>query len=410
MRLTFIVLFGLLLLAGCVDPYAPDFRPALDILVIDGTVTNLAEPQIIRLNRSVTDPDKKALNVFPVTKAMVEVVVDSTQVVAAHETVAGSYQLPSDFKGQVGHRYQLRFTLADGKQYASTVQTMPGQPPGIDQITATFNPVSLSTPLTSEGFRAGHDIAIRFTDPANQHNYYRWDWTLYEPQTWCRSCYEGIYAVNVLAVLATPSYPYYFTSTNQLYEDCYFPTRGSPANLALLNRQTDYPCRTQCWEIIYSHTIDVFDDRFTNGSQIVKSGVAHIPYYQQGPCLVNIRQGSLTREAYEYFDQLAQQSQHPGGLADTPPTASVGNVRNRVSPQEAIVGYFTASAISVKSYFIDRNDAQGKPSGLFRALNGRDPFPEQIPNPILDGPVRPPTAVCGPLDQRTPFKPAGWRD
>lgn len=48
------LLSGLLL--SCVDPEDLNLPGKVDIIVVDGTVTNLAEPQTIRLNRSKADP------------------------------------------------------------------------------------------------------------------------------------------------------------------------------------------------------------------------------------------------------------------------------------------------------------------------------------------------------------------
>ena len=95
---------------------------------------------------------------------------------------------------------------------------------------------------------------------------------------------------------------------------------------------------------------------------------------------------------------------------------------------ETVVGYFTTSAVSSFRYWLDRKDATGLPMGatdpkgpsglpgaeLFFALNLRQPIPEPtFPPPnvlIYGGPSRPPTAVCVSSDNRTPYKPEGWRD
>src|SRR5919199_1175052 len=91
------------LLAGfvplaCVDPEDIILKGTVDVIVVDGTITNLAEPQVIRLNRSRADPLTGRFGVLPITKANVEVVVDSVEVITCHETIDGSYQLPSDFR------------------------------------------------------------------------------------------------------------------------------------------------------------------------------------------------------------------------------------------------------------------------------------------------------------------------
>ncbi|GAB3643122.1 DUF4249 domain-containing protein [Spirosoma arcticum] len=395
------------LLLSCVDPFDRTLRGTVNVVVVDGMITNLAEPQIIRLNRSRADSLTGRFGTLPITKAIVEVVVDSGQVVACHETVDGSYQLPSDFKGQVGHAYQLRFTLSDGTRYLSSQQVIAAVPP-ISQISAQFNPTSLSPPLL-QLYAAGHDVFIDTQDPVDEHNYYRWEWKLWEKQNWCRTCVNGVYAVNNVTI----PYNGYYVSGDQPYEDCFKPPY-SPATQALPDFTFDYPCRTQCWEILFSRDINVFDDLYTNGGLIANQSVGHIPFYQESPCLVEIRQLSLSKDAYRYFKLFQNQTQNTGGLADTPPTALAGNVHNQANRQEIVVGYFTASAVATKRIFLDRTDTQGRPPGLFYGLNDRIPIPETISSfigiNIVGGPVRPPTAVCGPIDQRTPIKPEGWRD
>ena len=169
----------------------------------------------------------------------------------------------------------------------------------------------------------------------------------------------------------------------------------------------DYNCRTQCWEILQSSELNLLDDRFSNGGLIRAQRVAQIPLYSKEHCLVEIRQSSLTRKAYNYFKHFSDQTQNTGGLADAPPAALVGNVRNITQPGEPVIGYFTASSVSAVRYWLTRNDAAGFAPGLFQALNGREPIPEVGVQPSR---YRPPLAVCVASDSRTPIKPPGWRD
>jgi len=432
MRIT-LSLIGLVLtflVSACTAPYELPIYSTIDIMVVDGTINNLPELQLIRLNRSKADPLTGRFGTTPITKATVEVVVDSVEVITAHETEDGSYQLPSDFRGQVGRNYQLRFTLADGTHYVSSVEIMQPVPP-ITNATARFNLNSLPVEQQLLGqFRAGHDVFIDFNDPANQRNYYRWEWKLWEKQSWCRSCLQGVYAVNTILPHVYKDGTFY-VSGSDVYEDCFVPInyreQGQPPFIQGLYTY-DYPCRTDCWEILYSSAIDVFDDQFNNGNSIRNRKVAQIPYYDSTACLVEVRQMALTQNAYSYFKRFQEQTQNANGLTDSPPSAAVGNVQNIANRQQRIVGYFTASAIAARRYWIDRTDVQGLPLGqtdpdgpstqkgaeLFFALNQRQPNPEPIyPYPnirIFGGPPRPPTAICVPSNSRTPFKPDGWRE
>lgn len=388
--------------AACVYPIDEVLRSHLNVIVVDATITNLAEAQIIHLGRSKSDSLSGLPGYTPISKAVVEVVVDSTQIIACHETVDGSYQLPSDFKGQIGHAYQLRFTLTDGSHYKSSQQVMLPVV-AISTVRSQFNPVSIS-PSFAGNYTAGHDFFIDFQDPILEHNYYRWDWKLWEKQDWCRSCPQSLYLV-------------WNYDDTQLVEDCGPPSELIPDAPYFVN---DYPCRTQCWEIIYSSSLNIFDDRFVNGQLVTKRNIGQIPYFDPNPCLVEIRQSSLTPDAYSYFKRFAEQTQNTGGLADTPPSAPVGNIQNTLNTSNIVVGYFTASAVATVRYWLDRKDARGSYPGLFQALNGRDPSPEGSPyeghpKPLQFIPVskfytRPPTAVCAPSDTRTPQMPNGWQN
>lgn len=178
-------------------------------------------------------------------KVQVEVVEDSSRVIACHETTDGTYQLPPDFKGQIGHAYQLRITLSDGTHYQSSQQVIPSVA-RIDKIHAYFNLKSLSCPLGGY-YTLGHDVFIKLQDPADQRNYYSWDWVDYEPQYWCRSCYQSFYSAYDVIGHGLGSY----RSGPDLYEDRFYQPYTDPGSI-IYEFTCDYRCRTQCWELVPS--------------------------------------------------------------------------------------------------------------------------------------------------------------
>ena len=442
MPLNRLLVILLLTLQGCVDPDTPELNATVNVIVVDGTLNDLAEPQIVSLNRSQADPKTGRFGSTPLAGLRVELIVDSTQIVAFHETAAGTYQLADGFRGQVGHRYQLQFWLPDGTRYESAAETMQAAPP-IEQLSARFNPRSLP-PILYNGFTAAHDVFLTAKDPAEQHNYYRWDWVLYEKQDWCRTCYQGEYAVyNILPhrYYLDDMNQVYFVSGNQLFEDCFAPLEHAADYQEVLSKLPgklgdftyDYACRTRCWQIIRSSNLVLFDDLYTNGSSLTQQ-VARIPFFTHHAALVELRQVALSQEAYQFYKLVQDQTQNNGGLTDTPPVAPIGNVRNVANSHERVVGYFAAAGVSIKRHWLDRKDASGPSLGtanmpdvsipdeeeLFVALNQRRLSPEPPPPYVANrfppafriwgGPPRVPTAICVPGFDRTPTKPEGWRE
>lgn len=286
------------MLLGCVDPEAILLHQHINVLVVDGTITNRTEPQLVYLNRSKSDPITGRFGTLPLRGVKMDILVDSSRVVVLRETTPGRYQAPDSFRGQVGHGYQLRFTLPDGTTYESSVKVMQAVPV-LANLNERFNAASLPSSRRSYHTQAANDFFVDWQDPADQHNYYRWDWKLWERQDWCRTCSQGFYFRNS---------PY---DGKMLFEDCF--SQNTP--LYFVN---DYPCRTLCWEIIRNTDLNLFDDQFTNGRGVQGRRVAQIPYFQSRGSLVEIRQSSLTQEAYRFYKLFQDQTQNNGGLADTP--------------------------------------------------------------------------------------------
>jgi len=396
-RLFTIGLLIISVLIGCVDPVGSDFKASVNVLLVDAALTDLPEPQLIRLNRSQADPFSGNFGQTPIEQARVTVLVDGKEEVTAREIKSGVYQLPNGFQGKVGSLYKLRLTLAEGGRYESTEEILHAAPP-IQKITDQYNPRSLP-PGQIAGLKAANDLFIETTDPAGVPNYYRWDWVLWERQEFCQTCgRDFVY--------------YERDDAGKLVEGC-LPNRTVP--LPFPRPQfIDYEYRTSCWEILFSAQLNVFADTYTDGRTIAGRRIAQIPFYQYFPALVEVRQSAFSLAAYTYFKRLDEQTQRTGGLTDTPPAAPVGNIRSLDNTKENVVGYFTASGVSSLRYWLTRknvtSELPAEPGSmdfpkLFTYLNTRPAYKEPVAG--LRG--RPPLAVCVPSDTRTPVKPEGWQ-
>jgi hypothetical protein len=171
-----------------------------------------------------------------------------------------------------------------------------------------------------------------------------------------------------------------------------------------LEEDYDYACNQLCWDIFYNSDLNVLNDIYTDGKPIEGRLVAKIPYFQQTGGLVEVTQQSVSQSAFRYLRLLIDQGQNTGTLADTPPAALIGNVKNINDPKESVGGIFMVSSTQTQLFWLDRKDVPSNviPVGfLGRPLNLE---------PSNGDPSRPPLAACVASRNRTPVKPRGWVD
>ncbi|MBD2754231.1 DUF4249 domain-containing protein [Spirosoma validum] len=381
-------------LYACVDTYDAHLQLNSNLMVMNGIITDLAEPQTITISRSRPNADSSATT--PVTKASVNLIVNGTTTIPLSETQSGTYQLPGDFKGQIGNTYQLRFQTSDGITYESSVETMVAVPPisrAYDQLSTKSATLAVDIGDTTV---PASEVYIDYQDPPGQANFYLWRWREYEPQDWCASCLHGRYVVQDVGPVGNGE----------------IKVLGCVNDTAMRSYSLyDYVCRTQCWDILYSTSINVFSDVYTNGKPQFGHKIAFLPIYQRNPALIVIEQLSLSANAYRYYKLFAEQTQNTGTLADSPPAPISGNIKNLANPQENVVGYFSAASVATYRHKITRDNLPfNKFIGLFRGLSHRRPRPESKDERINRGGIfgyTVPSAICIPSRTRTDIPPEG---
>jgi hypothetical protein len=362
---------------SCVEPYNLKFSPNKTVLLIDANITDEAGKQIIKLSES--KPDGNRSNVLPVPKAQVEVLSAAEKVLFVESTEkAGEYISPANFKALPNVSYVLKITLATGEVLESNSQKLlPGSP-----IKKTYQ--ELKTVGSSNNFnvKLSHNIYIDTDDPATPGNYYLWNWVLYEHQEICKTCNAG----------------------QRYYRDPYPGVCVSDLPSFARNNIYDYKCNGNCWEIFYSSNKNIMSDEFVNGKTITGRLVADIPLYQlNSGALIEIKQHAIDYNAYRYFKIIIDQYQNSGGLADTPPSALIGNITSKTNPEKLVAGYFWVSDETKIRHWIDRRNIIStgySPPGIIGKPTNLEPSGNDT--------TRPPLAPCINGFYRTNIKPEGW--
>jgi hypothetical protein len=393
----FLLLIGFA--SSCVDSYNVDIYTVKGYLLVDGTITNLNEPQYVILARTKADTKFKSSDftsdivpseddLIPQTKAGVELVVNGgAEVYRLSEVEPGIYQTPARFVGKIGNTYQLRILTSDNRRYISLPEKILPVP-AIKSVAEQYNERGVLEIGSSSERIPSHDLYIDFDDTPNQRNFYRWRWVGYELLKYCETCVQARY--------------YKYESAIGQTGDCF-----KDYTLAT-NEYADYVCDDRCWGLFPNTDINIFTDVYTDGQAQKGKLVAQVPYYQSNPCMVSIQQLSISANAYRYYKLLKDQSQSVGTLADTPPAPIQSNIVNQEDDREIVLGYFSASAVSEVRQMIDRKDVKNYGADynrLFQIFNNREPQGEGF---NIDR-QKPETAICKLTRNKTPIVPNGWK-
>ncbi len=368
----FVTICVFLGLVACVEPYDFRFDLDLDIMTVDGLVTDQAGGTSVEIktsrSRLGTSFDE------PLRGCQATIKVSNGTVVALTETAPGIYTPPADFAGKIGLSYQLRFQTKENKNYESNPEPMKTAP-AIKNVSQRFEKDGIINGTGTLILGSTTDVLVDFDDPAGERNFYTWRWKLWERQQVCITCVGGrLQNGNCVAIRGASS------TTPPTY---------------------DYECQSDCWEVLYNKEVPLFSDVVSDGRSTLGFRVARIPYYTFSGALLEIEQMSLSQSAFQYYQILKDQSESTGTLTDAPPSPIVGNMSNLSDANEKVIGYFTASAIKKVRVWLPRAPEAGIKRTL---LLGRETNFEVLPPP-----ASPPKFPCVQSRNRTPIKPAGWR-
>ncbi len=342
----FLLILLFLSVGSCVTPFDTGVTQNTPQLIVDGLITDQAGPYTVKLTYSAAYSNgSEGINLL-VSGARVSITDDLGGSHELREAQLGTYRTDAAaIRGTVGRSYQLHIQTADSEAYESKPELLKNVSP-IDSIYWEY----------TEGSSAkenGFHVYLDTKDLPTTGDFYRWRWTHYETPYFCdeRS--------------TSPSTTVY-----------------------------GYSCCVQCWDITRCYgCVTIASDVNVNGNRIIKQPILVAPFDRIDKYYAEIEQLSLTREAYQFWKAAKEQSSSSGGPFDTPPAPVPGNITNLTHPENGALGFFGASGLVVKPYWIDRTKTIG-------SLVSK-PIP-----PVPPG--LPPCAPCLESNIRTPVKPRFW--
>ena len=312
---THLILIVFLLLSGCIEEYYPDDEVLkVGTLVVQAHLNNKPGEQTLVISRSST-------LVYPEFDALsgchVEVLNKDGDSREFKEELPGFYVFNHEDNFFRNHEeYRLIFVTPAGKQYESEYEKL-HPAPEVNSIYYLQENHSTSDP---DEIEEGVQVYMDFEIDKESGRYLRWQVT---------ETYE----------IHNPDYKAKIFDVDR--------------RLKLLPDSSSW--RT-CWITLEVPEIFTLDLEHVDGETYRKMP---LNYVNTETRRLNIRysilveQMALSQSAFQYWNELAKNSQSGGALFDSQPAISPGNICNVDDENELVLGFFSVSGVTERRIFVE---------------------------------------------------------
>lgn len=302
-RILFVTL-ALSALFSCKEKFEPKLpSPGAGYLVIEGNLNPGQGSTIISLSR--TYPLDAGSTPKMENNALVTVEGSDGSVQTLPMTTFGTY-MASQLQMSANNTYKLHIKTTDGKDYLS------------DGVTPSNTP-----PIDSIGWkRDGNGVSfyVNAKGTAGDSRYYRWEYD----ETWeIRSFFYSLYKFEGTGV-----------RERRIPEESVF----------------------NCWKYNNSGSIILGSSAALSSNVIHEKPLFRIPAADEKLAVrysVLLRQYSLNKEAYEFYELMKKNTELLGSIFDVQPSELRGNIHCINDDQAIAIGYITASTVNEKRIFVD---------------------------------------------------------
>ncbi len=301
-------------LVSCEDRYWPELDENYqNLLVVDGMITSADPPYTVKLSSSssVNNP-----HIYPLSGYQVKILDNHGNIEYLTETKNGEYMTaPNGIHGIIGRKYKIVLTSPEGNQYESAFEEM--------QMSTEIESVYTELKYTGDGNSVfditGLQFKINTKLAQGDTNYYLWR------------------LISTYKYKADFKIRYIFDGT--------------------LRPFTNYDSLRTCWktdtiwEVFTYNTEDLSEPIITDFPLhfvTTKTKELSIRYS------LLVKQYSLSKEAYNFWNTVKEQSSELGGLYSQQPFQIRGNLKSINKPDESVLGYFIVAGLAQKRIFVDK--------------------------------------------------------
>jgi hypothetical protein len=303
----FVLLMGFAF-AACKKSYNPRIigNPN-SYLVVEGVINSGNDSTIVKLSKTVkiTDNVKTAV----VDNCTVSVEAEGGNGIALKPEGNGTYTSPA-LGLDVTKKYRLHITTNDNKEYASD-----------------YVEVKKTQPIDSVGFVIKNNnvqIYANTHDATSNTRYYRWSYD----ETWrFHSKYQSSFIVDQVNKVVVP---------RPSSESSYFCFAGDKSSTIVIGSSAKLS-----QDVIFQQPITTI----ASTSEKVELRYS-----------ILLKQYALTKEAYQFWENLKKNTEQLGSIFDAQPSQLTGNIHNIKDTSEPVIGYVSITNTQTKRIFIDNAD------------------------------------------------------
>ena len=303
-----------LLLPGCIDPFAPEIDDNQVALVVEALITDQPGVQTITLSRSSPLNDTAS---NPVEGAWVFLFDEEGTVRQFGEMKPGVYTRPiAEGELMRGQNYWLHIETGDGEVYESDAERLTPECPEVDSVYWELDTIGTAD---TENPLVGIQFYLDVSGEAGQPRNYRWEME----ETW------EYYAAHRI------QYQYDGISLQEWEDPFIYYTCWYNGNIPSIFTASTRALEENVLRRTPLHFVSAETQRLQTKYSLL------------------IRQYALTDKSYDYWYQIQQQNQESGGLYESQPDRVPGNLHNVNDPDQQVLGYFNLSSVSEKRIFVD---------------------------------------------------------
>lgn len=302
-----------LLLTSCIDEYWPEISKYENALVVDGGITDKPGPYTIRL--SITSPvDAPTFKPFSNCEVIISEEDGTSETLL--ETNAGIYKTQENgIQGEDGKKYKLTIITPDEKIYESQYEQLIAG----EKIESVYGEIESRQDENYPYDLEGYQFYLNTETASSDSSYFLWR--------------------------LEATYHYQSDYTIRWYYDGELKWFHGPDSLY------------NCYRTLY---INNFYSMSTVGLSSPKIETFPLNYVNTETRQLSVKysllvkQYTLNRKAFLFWDVLREQNSSSSSLFTTQPYQLDGNVYNVDNPEEPVLGYFLVAGLDEKRIFVDR--------------------------------------------------------